>query len=208
MSAGQIRFALAGLTLSREGDRMNGRTRLTLMSRRHLVCWVLPAVVACLAIAGCGSTSTTSSASAASRPTSSAGLSAFQTCLKEHGVKITPRASFSPRPFPSGTGFPTAFPSGGFPGGFGAGGANSAAYKACQKYAPAGFRTGRGFTISASAIAAFKSCMSQNGVKVTSTTFASLAKLRRSSAKAAAAFKICGTLLEQGFTRPTPTPTG
>jgi hypothetical protein len=48
----------------------------------------------------------------------------------------------------------------------------------------------RHFTISASAIAAFKSCMSQNGVKVTSTTFASLAKLGRSSAKAAAAAKL------------------
>jgi hypothetical protein len=184
---------------------MNGRTGLALLSRQHLVCWALPAVVACLAIAGCGSSASTSSVSAASSPTTSAGLSAFQTCLKQHGVKITPRASFSPRPHPSGagfpTGFPTAFPSGGF------GGANSAAFKACQKYAPAGFRTGRRFTISASAIAAFKSCMSQNGVKVTSTTFPSLAKLRASSKKAAAAFKICGVLLEQGFSRPTPSPT-
>jgi hypothetical protein len=185
---------------------MNGRTRLALTSRQHLVRWALPAVVACLAIAGCGSSASTSSASASS-PTSSAGLSAFQTCLKQHGVKITPRASFSARPRPSGTGFPTAFPSGFPSGGFGAGGANSAAFKACQKYAPAGFRTGRHFTISASAIAAFKSCMSQNGVKVTSTTFASLAKLRTSSKKAAAAFKICDALLQQGFSRPTPSPT-
>jgi hypothetical protein len=176
------------------------------MSRQHLVRWALPAVVACLAIAGCGSSTSSSSASTSS-PTQSAGLSAFQTCLKQHGVKITPHASFSPRPHPTGTGFPTAFPTA-FPSGFAGGGANSAAFKACQKYAPAGFRTGRHFTISASAIAAFKSCMSQNGVKVTSTTFASLAKLRRSSAKAAAAFKICGTLIEQGFAGPTPTPTG
>ena len=186
---------------------MNGRTRLTLLSRQLLIRWAAPTAVACLAIAGCGSSTSTSSASAASSPTSSAGLSAFQTCLKEHGVKITPRASFSPRPFPSGSGFPTAFPSGGFPGGFGAGGANSAAFKACAKYEPAGFRFGGGGGISASAIAAFKSCMSQNGVKVTSTTFASLAKLRSSSKKAAAAFNICGVLLEQGFSRPTPSPT-
>jgi hypothetical protein len=189
-------------------DHPNGRTRLALMSRQHLVRWALPAVVACLAIAGCGS-SASSSSSAAASSTQAAGLSAFQTCLQQHGVKITPHASFSPgasfspRAFPSGTAFPTAFP-GGFPGG----GANSAAFKACQKYAPAGFRTGRHFAISASAIAAFKGCMSQNGVKVTSTTFASLAKLRRSSAKAAAAFKICGTLIEQGSSGPTPTPTG
>jgi hypothetical protein len=184
---------------------MNGRNRLALISRKHLVCWALPAVVACLAVAGCGS-SASSSTSASASATQSAGLSAFQTCLKQHGVKITPRASFSPRPRPSGSGFPTAFPTGtGFPGGFASGGANSAAFKACQKYAPAGFRRGGG--ISASAIAAFKSCMSQNGVKVTSTTFASLAKLRSSSKKAAAAFKICGVLLEQGFSRPTLSPT-
>jgi hypothetical protein len=186
---------------------MNGRNRLALISRKHLVCWALPAVVACLAVAGCGS-SASSSTSASASATQSAGLSAFQTCLKQHGVKITPRASFSPRPRPSGSGFPTAFPTGtGFPGGFASGGANSAAFKACQKYAPAGFRFGGG-GISASAIAAFKSCMSQNGVKVTSTKFAALAKLERSSKKAAAAFKICRVLLAQGSARPTPTPTG
>jgi hypothetical protein len=191
---------------------MNGSTRLASLSRRHLVCWALPVVVACLAIAGCGGGTAASSAGATSSATQSAGLSAFQTCLKQHGVKITARSTRSPRPFASRTGFPTAFPSGfptgGFPGGgFASGGANSAAFKACAKYEPAGFRRGGGISISASAIAAFKSCMSQNGVKVTSTTFAALGKLERSSKKAAAAFKICGVLLQQGITRPTPTPT-
>ena len=194
---------------------MNGRTRLAPMSRQLRLRWALPAVVACLALAGCGGGTAASSAAStasASSPTQSAGLSAFQTCLKQHGVKITPRASFSPgaspRAFPSGTAFPTAFPSGfrsGFPGRFT--GANSAAFRACQKYAPAGFRLGGGGgVISASAIAAFKSCMSQNGVKVTSTTFASLAQLTRSSKKAAAAFSICRVLLAQGFARPSPSP--
>jgi hypothetical protein len=196
---------------------MNGRTRLAPMSRQHLACWALAAVVACLALIGCGGGGTASSSpSASSSATQSAGLSAFQTCLKQHGVKITPRASFSPgasfspRAFPSGTAFPTAFPSGarsGFPGGgFRAGGANSEAFKACQKYAPAGFRVGGG-TISASAIAAFKSCMKQNGITVTSTTFASLARLVRSSKKAAAAYSTCRVLLAQGFARPSPAPT-
>ena len=192
---------------------MNGRTRLAPMSRQHLLRWALPAIVACVALVGCGGGGTASSSSSASSSagaTQSAGLSAFQTCLKAHGVKIRPRASFSPgasfspRAFPSGSGFPTAFPSGGFLGG--AGGANSAAFKACQKYAPKGFRLGGG-TINASAIAAFKSCMSQNGVTVTSTSFASLAKLARSSKKAAAAFNTCRVLLAQGFSRPTPSPT-
>jgi hypothetical protein len=193
---------------------MNGRTRLAPMSRQHLLRWALPAIVACVALVGCGGGGTASSSSSAGA-TQSAGLSAFQTCLKAHGVKIRPRASFSPgasfspRAFPSGSGFPTAFPSGGFlGGGFGGGaaGANSAAFKACQKYAPKGFRLGGG-TINASAIAAFKSCMSQNGVTVTSTSFASLAKLARSSKKAAAAFNTCRVLLAQGFSRPTPSPT-
>ena len=198
---------------------MNARTRLAPMSRQHLACWSLAAVVACLALVGCGGGGAASSSpSASSSGTQSAGLSAFQTCLKQHGVKITPRASFSPgasfspRAFPSGTAFPTAFPSGtrsGFPGGGflggGAGGANSAAFKACQKYAPAGFRRGGG-TISASAIAAFKSCMKQNGVTVTSTSFAALANLTRSSKKAATAYATCRVLLAQGFSRPTPSP--
>jgi hypothetical protein len=215
---------------------MNGRTRLAPMSRQHLLRWALPAIVACLALVGCGGGGTASSSSSASSnvgasssssassnagasssagATQSAGLSAFQTCLKAHGVKIRPRASFSPgasfspRAFPSGSGFPTAFPSGGFVGGFGGQGtgANSAAFKACQKYAPTGFRFGGGGTINASAIAAFKSCMSQNGVTVTTTNFASLAKLARSSKKAAAALNTCRVLLLQGFSRPTPSPT-
>ena len=195
---------------------MNASTRLAPIRRQHLLRWVLPAIVACVALVGCGGGGTASSSpSTSTSATQSAGLSAFQTCLKQHGVKITPRASFSPgasfspRAFPSGTAFPTAFPSGGFGGGgFGGGatGANSAALKACQKYAPKGFRTGGG-TISASAIAAFKSCMKQNGVTVTSTTFASLARLTRSSKKAATAYATCRVLLAQGFSRPTPTPT-
>ena len=193
---------------------MNARTRLAPIRRQLRLRWALPAVLACLALVGCGGGTASSSAGASSSATQSAGLSAFQTCLKQHGVKITPRASFSPgasfspRAFPSGTAFPTAFPSGGFRSGFpgGGAGANSAAFRACQKYAPAGFRTGGG-AISASAIAAFKSCMSQNGVKVTSTNFASLARLSRSSKKAAAAFNTCRVLLAQGFSRPSPTPT-
>jgi hypothetical protein len=195
---------------------MNARTRLAPIRRQHLLRWALPAIVACVALVGCGgggTASSSSSASSSAAATQSAGLSAFQTCLKAHGVKVRPRASFSPgasfspRAFPSGSGFPTAFPSGGFVGGFGggAGGANSAAFKACSKYAPKGFRLGGG-GISASAIAAFKSCMSQNGITVTSTNFASLAKLARSSKKAAAAFSTCRVLLGQGFTRPTPSP--
>ena len=127
---------------------MNGRTRLASMSRQLRLRRALPALAVCLALAGCGGggtpTSSSTSTSATTSPTQSAGLSAFQTCLKQHGVKITPRASFSPRAFPSGTafptGFPTAFPTGtrtGFPGR--GTGANSAAFSICRVLLAQGF---------------------------------------------------------------------
>ena len=83
--------------------------------------------------------------------------------------------------------------------------ADSAAFKACAKYAPAGFGGGFGRTISASALAAFKSCLSQNGVKVTGTTASAiLAELRNATGKTAAAVRTCRVLIQP--TSPTPSP--
>jgi hypothetical protein len=51
--------------------------------------------------------------------------------------------------------------------------------------------------VSSSALAAFKSCLSQNGVKVTGTTASAvLAELRNSTGKAAAAVRTCRVLLQ------------
>jgi hypothetical protein len=180
---------------------------------RGLIRAALPALAATLLLAGCGGggssdAAATPTVSAASSATSSAGLSAFETCLKQHGVKVTPgqfggrpRASFSPGAFP------TAFPSGTPRPHSSFDGRNSAAFKACAKYAPAGGGFGGGFNraISSSALAAFKSCLSQNGVKVTGNTAgAVLGQLRNSTGKTAAAFRTCRVLLAP--TAPTPSP--
>jgi hypothetical protein len=177
---------------------MNGGTTL----RRFGVRGALPLLAAALMLTGCGGSSGSSSSAAATSSASAttstaAKLSAFQTCLKQHGVTIRPGQFGSPRPHASFT--PTAFPTGSprpRPSGsfFGT---DSAAFKACAKYAPAGFGGGFGRTISASALAAFKSCLSQNGVKVTGTTAAAiLGELRNATGKTAAAVKTCRVLIQ------------
>ena len=185
---------------------MNGGTRRC----RFLICRVLirsalPVLAATLALAGCGggsSAGATSSASATSTAAASAGLSAFRTCLKQHGVTIRPgqfggrpRASVAPSAFPTGS--PRPRPS--------FAGRDSAAFRVCARYAPAGFGGGFGRAISSSALAAFKSCLGQNGVKVTGTTASAvLAELRTSSGMAAAAVRTCRVLLQP--TAPSPGP--
>jgi hypothetical protein len=185
---------------------MNGATRF-------LVRAALPALAAPLLLAGCGGSSTgTSNAAAAATAssTASAKTSAFQTCLKQHGVTIKPgqfgarpNGSFSPGARPSTR--PSAFATRSPRPGASFAGRDSAAFKACAKYAPAGFGGGFGRTISSSALAAFKSCLTQNGVKVTGTTAAAvLAEVRNSTGKTATAVKTCRVLLAP--TAPTATP--
>jgi hypothetical protein len=186
---------------------MNGGTTL----RRLGIRGALVVLATTLVLTGCGGSSgssagATSSASATSTATTSAKLSAFQTCLKQHGVTIRPgqfngarpRASFTPTTFPTGS--PRPRPS--FTGSFAT---DSAAFKACAKYAPAGFGGGFGRTISSSALAAFKSCLSQNGVTVTGkTASAILAELRNATGKTATAVRTCRVLLQP--TAPSPSP--
>ena len=197
---------------------MNGRRFLTPAA---LIPGAL-ALAATLALAGCGGSSGSSAAAAAAATasptaTTSAALSAFETCLKQHGVTVKPgefgarpHGSFSPGARP--TDFPTAFPSGSprphpsFTGTLS--GADSAAFKACAKYAPGGFGGGfGGRTISASALAAFKSCLTQNGVKVTGKTApAILAEFRNATGKTAAAVKTCRVLIQPAAPTPSPSP--
>jgi hypothetical protein len=190
---------------------MNGGTTL----RRFGVGGALAVLAATLVLTGCGggsggggsSSSSSAAASSGSASPTLANLSAFQTCLKQHGVTIRPGQFNSSRPRPSFT--PSAFPTGSprprpsFSGSFA--GTDSAAFQACAKYAPAGFGGGFGRTISSSALAAFKSCLSQNGVKVTGTTAAAvLAKLRNATGKTAKAVQTCRVLLQP--TAPSPSP--
>jgi hypothetical protein len=176
--------------------------------RAALIRAALPALAAALLLAGCGGSSGSSSnaaaasASTASTATAPAAMSAFLTCLKQHGVKVSgqhftarPHGSFSPGAVPSGSPRPGAS----------FGGQNSAAFKDCSKYAPSGF--GRSFNraISSSALAAFKSCLRSNGVKVTGTTASAiLAELRNSTGKTASAVKTCRVLLQPTASTPSP----
>jgi len=191
---------------------MNGGTTL----RRFFIHGVVPALAVALAgamlLAGCGSggsgssSAETASTASATSTSTSAKLSAFETCLKQHGVKVRP-GQFGARPHGSFT--PTAFPTRSprphpsFTGSLSA--SDSAAFKACAKYAPSGFGTGFGRTISSSALAAFKSCLSQNGIKVTGkTASAVLAEVRGLTGKKATAVRTCRVLLQP--TAPTPSP--
>lgn len=205
---------------------MNGGTEFVLPTvhvrprtiRGALIRAALPAVAAAFLLAGCGGGGGGSPAAASSSSasaTSTAGLSAFQACLKQHGVTVSPgqfagrpSGSFSPGAFPTGSFSPGAFPSGSARPRPSFTGTNGAAFQACAKYAPAGFGGGPGRAISASALAAFKSCMAANGVKVTgSTAGAVLAQLRNSTGKTAAAFRTCQVLLQPAAPTAAPTPT-
>jgi len=199
---------------------MNGGTEFVLPTahvraraiRGALIRTALPAAAAAFLLAGCGGgggSATTASASA----TSTAGLSAFQTCLKQHGVTVSPgrfagrpTGSFSPGAFPTGSFSPGAFPTGSARPRPSFTGTNGATFQACAKYAPAGFAGGANRAISSSALTAFKSCLASNGVKVTgSTAGAVLSQLRNSTGKTAAAVRTCQVLLQPAA--PTPSAT-
>jgi hypothetical protein len=173
--------------------------------RSALIRAALPALAGALVLAGCGgggNAAGTSAAGASASATAPAGLSAFETCLKQHGVTVKPgqfsarpHASFSPGAFPTESPRPRASFAG----------RNSAAFKACAKYAPSGFGGGFNRVISSSALAAFKSCLSANGVKLTgSTPTAILSELRNSTGKTATAVRTCRVLLQPAA--PTPSP--
>jgi hypothetical protein len=173
------------------------------------------------------------SASSSAAPNSAAGsggpggrngaaFTAYTACLAQHGVTVP---SFSAGARPSGARPSGSFsrPAGGFsrspgasrgPGGgggcFGGFGSpdpsTSAARAACASLLPAGAVAGNR-TISATTFAAFKSCMSDNGVTITSTNpQTAMQGLDRSDAKTAAALKICQPILGQGAGSGAPTP--
>lgn len=169
-----------------------------------------------------GSTAADASGGSGSRQGGQADFQAYTACLSQHGVKVPtfsarPDASGSRRPRPTGSFVrPTGSfsrPPGGFAGGggFGGGGflgsasadpSTQAAMQACASLLPkggfgqGGRGNGNGGAISATTFAAFKSCMSDNGVTITATDAqAGLRALDRNDAKTAAALKICQPIL-------------
>jgi len=159
------------------------------------------------AAASSSGTSGSSGGSSSSRP----NLSAFRTCLSQHGVTLRPRTAGGfpgagpGGPPPTGAGAPT---SGGFRGGF-AGGPNSKqakAFAACRSKLPAGGFGGRfgggQFKPTAAqqqALTAFEQCMSTHGVKIApGATFQTIRSLMQADPTASTA---CRSDLQGAFGR-------
>jgi hypothetical protein len=158
-----------------------------------------------------------------------AAFQAYSACLTKNGVTLPSRgAGTRPSSFPSGRTRPSSFPSGvrpsgGFRGGGGFGGGFSSvapsgvdpstyakALAACASVRPSftpGAGGAGGGNVDASAIAAYISCLNDNGAKITGTGLAALRGLNRTDATIAKALKTCAPLLPTGLGRPTATPT-
>jgi hypothetical protein len=118
---------------------------------------LLASAAALLLTAGCGSSGDKAAAKPSASASGSGGFAAYANCLRQHGVNL-PTARPSGRP--SGGG-------GGFFGGGGAGGANQQARQACQSLAPRGGRFGGQ---AMQELQAFRSCLSDHGVKLPTPT--------------------------------------
>jgi hypothetical protein len=121
---------------------------------------LIPAAAGCAAlllIAGCGqakSAAATAPSSASSASSAGSSITAYLTCLRQHGVNV-PTARPTVRP--------TARPT----GGFGAGSATmQKARQACASLRPAGGFGGGQF---AAAFQAFRTCMASHGVTIPTT---------------------------------------
>lgn len=181
------------------------------------------AMAGVLAACGGGGSGGTSPA-AASTPTvaaSAGSAQAYLACLQQHGANI-------PTSRPTNFTRPTDRPSGGYGrgggGGFFGGGQSQspqlqAAMQACVSVRPTGgfgFGGGRGGT----ALAAFRNCMTQQGVTVPTARPTSFPTVRPSGTaarylggldpndpKVAAALKVCSPLLPSPGARPSSAPT-
>jgi hypothetical protein len=179
-------------------------------------------------IAGCSSNSGSSAPAAAATGTGNGAYSAYTQCLGAHGVTLPSGGAFGGgrRSHSPGTGFtPGARPSGGYGGfgggggggygGFGGGGASAnptmaAAVQACASVRPsgaAGFGGGGAGFGGSSRLAAFRSCMSQQGEALPTTRPTArptaaptgdaryLEGLDPSDPKVAAALNVCKALI-------------
>jgi hypothetical protein len=162
-----------------------------------------------LLAAGCGGATAAPAASSAATPKPSAGMNAYLACLRQHGVNV-PTARPSVRP--------TARPSGGFAS---PNPAMQAARQACASLRPKGGFGGFGGQF-ATALAAFRTCMSAQGEPIPTATARPTAPpttapspgvdrflggLNASNPKVAAALKVCESKLPRFPARaPSPSP--
>jgi hypothetical protein len=129
-------------------------------------------VLAGLVLSGCGGGSAGASATSTTKP--AASETAFQNCLKSHGVTLPSRPAGSGS-FPTGSGSsPTggSFPAGGFGGGGGGGSGNSTfaqAFQACASLRPAGSGGfGGGSGTQSLALKTYVNCLAIHGVTIPS----------------------------------------
>lgn len=189
------------------------------LRRSHVL---IAAAVAVLSLAACGGSSAKASSNTATSTTTLGGRGflsgAFLSCLKDHGY--TPPAGFGTRRARGASGASGATGTGrrrGFFGG-GAGLASNpkaqAAFQACRSKLPNGGRFGGGFGRgNATALRAYLSCLSDNGVKVPKTSTSTPSSTRRGALaqvrqdpKFAAANQVCRKLLTFGGSTTTTTP--
>jgi hypothetical protein len=175
---------------------------------RGMTALTVPAVLigAALLVAACGGGGGVrggggvAGGAAAARQTGAAAdpQEAFRQCLRQHGVAPPDqgrprggRQSGPPTMRPSD--LPSLSPS------------RRQAIQACASLAPNGGRFGGRFGggVDQSALKAFQSCMSQHGVKITSSGRPGALRSATADPKAAAAFRTCRALLP---TRPAPSP--
>jgi hypothetical protein len=208
-------------------DEINSQTAAPASRRRT---WAMRAAIATLIpaalllVAACGSSSATGSGSSASPSSSSSrgsGLEAYRQCLAQNGVTLPsqsarPSGSSFPRPSGSpGAGFSGGTGRGGFPGGFGGGltsttpptgvsaSAWASAQTACASVRPS-FGAGGAGGAGSTAFNAYISCLSDNGVKVSTASPQSLRSLDQTNATVKKAMATCKALLPQRNSGTTP----
>jgi len=181
---------------------------------KRRVRWLVTGVVALMSAAGlaaCGGSPKASDAATTSASSTQKAFAAYSSCMKQHGVKLPSnfgqRRPGSTGSSPTGS-FPTgSLPTGSFPASRLPAGVSSkkyaAATKACRAKLPAGgFRGGfRGL----SNFAAYASCLSDNGVKLSGTGPSALRNLNTSDPTVKAAMQTCSPLLHAGSTTTTTT---
>ena len=159
------------------------------------------ALVSAVGLAACGGSPKSSDAATTSASSTQKAFAAYSSCMKQHGVKLP--SNFGQRR-PGSTG---SFPTGSFPASRLPAGVSSkkyeAASKACRAKLPAGgFRGG---SHGLSNFAAYASCLSDNGVKLSGTGPSALRSLNTSDPTVKAAMQTCSPLLHAGSTTTTTT---